>query len=175
MSRLTKIIKKIYASQNEYIQMLREDGVHIGDGCSVDKTAVFGTEPYLIKIGNNVRITHDVKFITHDGGIWVLRNLKKVPKDADLFGSITIGDNVNIGWDSIIMPNVTIGNNVIVACGSVVTKSVPDNSVVAGIPARVIETIDEYCEKNKNRYLQIKNYGVEQKRDYLKKKYGIGE
>lgn len=57
-------------------------------------------------------------------------------------GPIVIGDEVWIGAGSIILPRVTIGNNCVVAAGSVVTKDVPQNSVVAGVPARVIDTID---------------------------------
>lgn len=60
-----------------------------------------------------------------------------------IFGKIEIGDNVHIGWNTIIMPNVSIGNNCVIGAGAVVTKSIPDNSVAVGVPARVIESIDE--------------------------------
>lgn len=55
---------------------------------------------------------------------------------------ITIGDNVWIGGHAVINPGVTIGDNVVVAAGSVVTKDVPSNVVVAGVPARVIRELD---------------------------------
>ncbi|MGG5357456.1 MULTISPECIES: chorismate mutase [unclassified Enterococcus] len=56
---------------------------------------------------------------------------------------ITIGDNVWIGGGAIIMPGVTLGNNVVVGAGAVVTKSFPDNVVVAGNPAKIIKKIEE--------------------------------
>lgn len=55
---------------------------------------------------------------------------------------VNIGDDVWIGGNCTILPGVTIGNNVVVAAGAVVTKDVPDNCVVGGVPARVIKHID---------------------------------
>ena len=54
------------------------------------------------------------------------------------------------------MPGVTIGNNVLIAAGSVVTKSVPSGVVVAGNPARVVSTIEEYYNRNKSYNLHTK-------------------
>lgn len=61
-------------------------------------------------------------------------------------GCIAIGDNVFIGAGTRIMYNVRIGSNVIIGAGSLVNKDIPDNSVVAGVPARVIKTLDEYLK-----------------------------
>ena len=55
---------------------------------------------------------------------------------------ITVGDNVWIGAGVQVMPGVTIGNNVVVAAGAVINKDVPDNTLVGGVPARVIKTIE---------------------------------
>lgn len=77
--------------------------------------------------------------------------MKEEYKDIDLFGRIYVGDDVHIGTNVIIMPNVKIGSNVIIGCSAVVTKDIPDNSVVAGIPARVIKSITEYTVKNEKR------------------------
>jgi maltose O-acetyltransferase len=55
---------------------------------------------------------------------------------------ITIGDDVWFGGSVIVLPGVTIGNNVVVGAGSVVTKDVPDNTMVAGNPARIIKSLD---------------------------------
>jgi len=57
-------------------------------------------------------------------------------------GNITIGNDVWIGMDAIILGGVTIGNGSIVAAGSIVTNDVPENVLVAGIPAKVVKKID---------------------------------
>ena len=68
-------------------------------------------------------------------------------EQADYFGPISIGNNVFIGNNVIILPGVTVGDNVVIGAGAVVTKNIPSNSVCAGVPARVIKTIDEYADK----------------------------
>lgn len=160
-------------SNNERrIKILRKKGVKIGEGCEIWKSTVWGSEPYLITVGNRVRITANVKFVTHDGGMWVLRNMKLL-ENADKFGQIEIGDNVHIGWDVTIMPGVKIGSNCVIGCGAVVTKSIPDNSVAAGVPARVLKTIDAYYEQSKDCCDHTKNLDSKAKREYLTKKYSL--
>ena len=60
---------------------------------------------------------------------------------------VTIGDDVWIGGNVTILPGVAIGNNVVVAAGAVVTKDVPDNCVVGGVPAKIIKTIEDDVER----------------------------
>ena len=167
VSRLLYKAHKALATNEQYVNMLRNRGVRIGANCVIMKDVEFGTEPYLIQLGNNVRITTGVKLITHDGGICVLRNLGLIDKRADKIGTINVGNNVNIGWNAIIMPNVTIGDNVVVAAGAIVVNDVPSNSVVAGVPARVIESIEEYARKNKDKVLLTKDMDDAQKKEYL--------
>ena len=66
---------------------------------------------------------------------------------------VTIGNNVWIGGNSVILPGVTIGDNVVIGAGSVVTKDIPDNMIAAGNPCKVIREITEadrdYYYKNK--------------------------
>ena len=155
-------------------KMLRARGVKIGNNSAIHYSASFGSEPYLIEIGDNVRITADVKLTTHDGGLWVLRNNGKLP-DADRFGKIIIGNNVHIGINSIIMPNVTIGDNVVIGAGAVVTKNIPSNSVAVGVPAKVIETIDDYYKKNKNKVIYTKNMSSENKKKIILDNINLGK
>lgn len=164
---VNKIIFK-FARGEKICDYYRRMGVEIGHNCEIYKNVVFGSEPYLITVGNNVRITNGVRFITHDGGLWVLRNLN-LAHNMDSFGKIVVGNNVHIGMNAIIMPNVTIGDNVVIGCGCVVTKNIPDNSVVVGVPGRVIETIEEYYEKNKGKFLPTKNLTPAEKKDIVKK------
>lgn len=101
------------------------------------------------------------------GGLWVLRNTDLINSCADKIGVITVGNNVNIGWNAMIMPGVSIGNNVVIGCGAIVTKDVPNNTVVAGVPAKVIETIEEYCEK-KDKIILTKGMSYIEKKEYLR-------
>ena len=121
-------------------------GVRIGDGCRIYgiPEEVFGSEPYLCRLGDHVSITSGVRFVSHDGGMWVFRD--QYP-DLDLFGPITVGSNVFIGINSIIMPGVSIGDNVVIGSGSVVTRDIPSNCVAAGVPARVLRSLEEYRAK----------------------------
>jgi len=132
-------------------------GLKIGTGCKIYGYPNFGSEPHLITLGKNVIITNGVKFVTHDGGRVVVVNAFH-DEDIVTYGTIVIEDNCFIGINSIIMPRVTIGTNSIVGAGSIVTKNVPPNSVVAGIPAKFICTLDEYYNKMKNRTLEAKQY-----------------
>jgi acetyltransferase-like isoleucine patch superfamily enzyme len=130
-------------------------GINIGEGCVfTGKNISFGSEPYLIQIGNKVRITADVKFETHDGGVGIFRD--EYP-GINIYGQIKVGDNSFIGHGSIIMPGVTIGSNVVIGAGSIVTKSIPSNSLAVGIPARVIKSIAEYKASSLKKAVFIKN------------------
>ena len=65
---------------------------------------------------------------------------------------VTIGRDVWIGGNCTILPGVTIGNNVVIAAGAVVTKDVPDNCIVGGVPAKVIREIDDDTEETNNEF-----------------------
>lgn len=135
IKRLLNFYKRRFWTTQDYGRSI---GVQIGQNCSLGKID-FGTEPYLIEIGDNVQITDDVKFFTHGGG-WIFR--EKYP-DFDVFGKIKISDNVYIGNNVLIMPGVTISSNVIVGAGAVVTKSVAENCIIGGNPARVIGNVKD--------------------------------
>ena len=170
MGNLIKHLLFKISPNDKKIKMLRERGIKIGEGCEIYSNITWGSEPYLISIGNNVRITAGCKFVTHDGGVWTLRKMKLL-ENADVFGRISIGDNVHIGLNTIIMPGVTIGNNCVIGCGAVVTKDIPDNTVAVGIPARPIKSIDDYYQKVKQNCDYTKNMSLKEKEMYLKKKY----
>lgn len=124
----------------------------------------FGTEPYLISLGDHVTITARVQFITHDGGVWVFRD--KEP-DIDVVGPITIGNNVFIGFGTILMPNIRIGSNVVIGAGSVVTRDIPDNCVALGAPARVYCSIEEYSGTVQAKKINLRNLAPDAKRKVL--------
>ncbi len=161
-------IKNKFAQRNadSYCQFLKKSGVKIGERCMIYPGASFGSEPYLVTIGNHVIVTSSVSFVTHDGGVEVLMDLGYAEK-PDLFGRIIVGNNVFIGVRTTILPGVTIGNNVIIGAGSVVTKDIPNNSVAVGCPAKVIKNIDEYYESNKSKILNTKYLPANEKRKII--------
>lgn len=93
--------------------------------------------------------------------------------NADIFGRIVIGNNVHIGMNAVIMPGVTIGNNVVIGCGAVVTHDIPNNSVAVGVPARVIETREDYLRKASKKCDFTKSMSPEDKKQYLENKYNL--
>lgn len=152
---------------NKKLAILKARGLTIGGGCEILNDYDFGSEPYLVTIGNNVRITAGVKITTHDGGCWVLRNKYHELADCDLFGRVTIGDNCHIGMNAMIMPGVTIGSDCIVGACAVVTHDVPDGTVVAGVPAHPICKEEEYRNKHANELLMTKHMSCDEKRAYV--------
>lgn len=174
---IKKIINKIYLTIFAYINHVgyaKHIGVNMGKNVNIygNPSDMFGTEPWCITLGNNVHITREVLFVTHDGGTLLFRHL--IP-DLEMTAPIMVGDYVYIGVRSIILPGVTIGNNCIIAAGSVVTKNVPDNSVVGGIPAKFIKSTDEYLEGIKKRSLKLGHLKGEEKDAALKKYFNYNQ
>jgi len=175
MSAFKRLYNKIewrLAKGEKVCEILRKRGMKIGKNCELYKDVLYPGEPYLCSFGDNVRVTSGVKFITHDGGVWVCRNNGQLT-DADVFGKIIVGNNVHIGVNAIIMPGVTIGNNVVIGCGAVVTRDIPDNSIAVGVPAKVIESYDEYLEKLSSKCDYTKHMSYEEKKKYLIDKFSI--
>lgn len=144
-------------------------GVNHGKNLHLYGSPGWGSEPWLITLGDNVYITNGVKFITHDGGTLVFRHL--IP-DLEITKPIVVGSNVYFGNNVIVLPGVTIGNNVVIGAGAVVSRDIPDNSVAVGVPARVIKSADEYLEKLKAESLHLGHLKGEEKDRALKEHFG---
>lgn len=147
---ILKILEKInrkweLSKYNDFTiaEYFRKQGARVGKDNRIEIRS-FGSEPFLIKIGNHCTIGTNVAFLTHDGGTWVFT--EDVP-DLQKFGTIEIRDNCFLGSSAIVLRDVCIGPNSIVGAGAVVTKDVPPNVVVAGNPAEIICGIEEYREK----------------------------
>lgn len=154
-----KALCKMIMTPKRYARFI---GVKFGKNCLI-ATKNWSSEPYLIEIGDNVQITHNVSVHTH-GGSHVVR---KVIPDFDMFGRVIIEDGAYIGAYSQIMPGVTIGRGALVAAGSIVTKSVPSDVVVAGNPAKFICTVEEYIERNMKYNVGTKGLSLDAKKKAL--------
>lgn len=160
------------ASSQQYIDHLRKIGVSVGEDVVIyapTKTIIDEQYPWMIKIGNHVRITTGVIILTHDYS-WSVLKAAKGGAVLGASGKVTIGDNVFIGMNAIITRGVTIGDNVVIGTGSVVTKDCPDNGIYAGNPARRIAELDTFFEKRNALQLQeAKELAVEYYKVYGKK------
>jgi len=111
----------------------------------------------LIELHDNCVVTGKTHILTHDYSIWHaavgIGKIKKSDKEFKRKGKVVVGENAFVGAGCILLPNVRIGKNAIVGAGSVVTKNVPENTIVAGNPARSISKIDRYVRK----YFEGKN------------------
>ena len=141
-------------SSKKRVDYLRKKNIfgHIGSDVTImDRKIPLYAK--LIKIHNNVRIASNVSFVAHDITHLMLNKMLNNEKVYDeTVGCIEIMDNVFVGTNVTILNNVRIGPNAIVAAGAVVAKDVPPNSVVGGVPARVICSFDEYFSKRKTMY-----------------------
>lgn len=109
---------------------------------------------WLIEIGDNVTIAPRVHVLCHDASTKEFLGYTKI-------GKVKIGNQVFVGAESVILPGVTIGNRVIIGANSTVTQDIPDGVVVAGSPARVICTVDEYLAKETEKMKTLPLYGQE--------------
>ena len=152
--------------------LVQKLGVRFGKNCKFVSVhhRTFGSEPYLVELGDHVELAAEVRILTHDGGVWVFR---EEHPDADVFRPVRIGNNVFIGYGSIILPGTVIGDNVVVGAGSVVRGELDSNSVYAGVPIKKIRQIGEYFERMQARFVPTKQLSTEAKREYLTEKFGL--
>lgn len=164
---IKKIVKKIIYKEkvdsNSYIKYLKNKGVKIGKGTFIfdpRNTTIDIQRPFLLEIGEYCKITKGVTILTHDYSRSVLRY-----KYGEILGEakkVIIGNNVFLGINSIILMGTQIGDNVIVGAGSVVSGKIPNDVVIAGNPAKIIMTLDEYYDKRKKSYInEAKMYAQE--------------
>lgn len=146
----------LYRLRGEYTtEKLISMGMRVGDNFNcLHGTILDPDHCWLIEIGDNVTMAPRVHILCHDASTKQFLNYTKI-------GRVTIGNNVFIGAESVVLPGVTIGNNVIIGANSTVTHDIPDNSVAVGCPARVICTLEEYLNKERTHMSQAPCYGEE--------------
>ena len=144
VSALRQLFDLAYFMAKGSVAYARKKGVKVGENCRI-YIKNWGSEPFLVSIGDHVTVTSGVKFITHDGSTCLVKDDKG--KRYQRFAPIQVGSHVFIGVNSIIMPGVSIGSNVVIGAGSVVTKDIPDHSVAIGVPAKVVSSFADYQAK----------------------------
>lgn len=169
-----KVFRKIYfwvalRNNGQRIQYLRDAGAIIGQGVTISDIRCLGSEPYLIEIGDNTLFSSGARIITHDGSVCQTFYMGLTDKPYDSFGKVKIGKNCFVGMNSMILKNVTVGDNCIIGAGAVVTKSIPSNSVVCGVPARIIGNVEEFVEKNQSYFEDTFHMNSYEKRMYIAK------
>lgn len=114
-----------------HVHLISPRRISIGNNSFVNRNVVLDGRKG-ISIGNNTDIG---EYTT----IWSLEHDTQSATHSCVGGQTVIGNNCWIAPRTIILPNIKIGDNVVVATGSIVTKDIPDNVVVAGVPARIIK------------------------------------
>lgn len=159
MNMFYKIIRKVShlcvyghkTSSELYIRHLRNKGAQIGEGAVFfDSTTIKidDGDCHMLTIGKNFQCTGGVTILTHDYGWSVTKAMY-----GEVLGSVrpvTIGDNVYVGRNAMILPGAKIGNNVIIGANSVVTKEIPDNCVAIGSPCKKLYSMEEYYNQRKS-------------------------
>lgn len=162
---LTRMICRLRGGDKEIISnYFRKKGCIIGTKCNIGSD-IATSEAWLIEIGNNVTISSEVLFVTHDASIGKVVG-KKVA--TDLCGKIVIGNNCFIGARSTVLYGVELADNIIIAAGSVVTKScLQKNVILGGNPAQIIGNWSEFAKKNQNHYFALDDMNAKEKKKII--------
>ncbi len=159
--RIPEILKKLFGKTGNNIWI--EPPFHCDYGWNIEAGENFFANYGLtildvgkVTFGNNVQIAPNVSIYTAGHPIHpVSRN-----SGYEYGIPITIGNNVWIGGNAVILPGVIIGDNAVIGAGSVVTKDIPDNVIAAGNPCRIIRKITEEDRKfyYKDREFDVTDY-----------------
>lgn len=142
-------------------QLFRMAGYNIGKYAFIGQDLIIVDEVVdkgKVTIGDRVAIAPRVTLVVSSKPNWS----HITPYVTILRGSITIDDDAWLGAGCIVLPNVHIGKGAVIAAGAVVTKNVPDYTVVAGVPARLLkrlpvpeEWLAEYTKIEENAHVQV--------------------
>lgn len=144
MKKLIRKILEYLRGEPQHLEKLLKRGLKVGKNFHrMGGVTIDAWHCYHITIGDNVVLAPRVHILAHDSSTGIFIGKTRA-------ANVSIGNNVFVGAGSIILPGVHIGNRVVVGAGSVVTKDIPDNSVAAGNPARVICSLDDYITKEQS-------------------------
>ena len=151
---IDKLLKRLnILPEKEYIRFLKYYGISIGENTYIAPDSVVDfTRPSLVSIGSNCYLNSGFVLLTHDWVAGVMRHI--YGEFLNSSGRVKIGNNVGTGYNVTILKGVTVGNNVFIAANSLVNKDIPSNCIVAGSPARVLCSLEEYRQKRLTQYEQ---------------------
>lgn len=138
-----------------YLKLLHSTNIQInGKPRFVAKSVQFDDFD-LIELGDRLVVSSNVTFLTHDYSFTTaLISIEEKPEtDIGILGKISVGDNVFIGMNVLLLPGTKIGDNVIIGAGSVVRGTIPNNCIATGNPAKVVKDIKKHAQR-----LKSKNY-----------------
>lgn len=149
------------------VRYFRSQGVDIGEDVEIfgANLHTFGSEPYLVSIGNKVTISHSVDFVTHDGGLRVAR--AKYP-EAYLYERIQVADRCFIGAHSVLLPGARVGAGSVIGTGSVITGEIPPDVVAFGVPARPVKSVEEYIQGKRHLWIDTRGLTASAKKELLR-------
>lgn len=166
VKHITVLIHRVWLnsmSSDEYVSYLRKHCVKVGENVLFrfpSHTLIDITRPCLVELGSNLDVNDNFTIMTHDFSTFVFRGYFN--DYVNCSGKVTIGNNIYFGRNVTVLKGVCIGDNCIIGAGSIITKSIPPNSVVVGVPARVICSLEEYYDKRKARQVaEALEYGRE--------------
>lgn len=179
---INRLIKRlIYRLRADYCtEDLIDMGLKVGKNFNrMHGTILDPSHCWLISIGDNVTLAPRVHVLAHDASTCNHLGYARI-------GNVVIGNNVFVGAESVILPNISIGDNSIIGANSTVSRDIPANVVAAGSPAKVICSLDEFLDKNRQLMKSNPVYGEDytlrgnitsekkkQQFDELKGKYGF--
>ena len=166
MMMIYKILNKLHTSSQDFHQKIYtkicvSNGLKLGKNVVIRNSVSFGSEPFLVEIGDETRIGEGATFVTHSGFTVNLRKLERYETVRN-FGHIKIGKNCAIGNGSVILQNVEIGDNCVLGANSVLSDSMPNNTVYGGNPAKYICEIEDYGDILKKNSI---DYPIELEKD----------
>ena len=143
---LDNVLRKIYyrIPRHDPVKELIKRGLVVGRNFNMlNEVFIDYSFPWLIEIGDDVTLAPRVQILAHDASTKMHLNYARIAK-------VKIGNMVFVGDSSIILPGVTIGDGVVIGAGSVVSRDIPDGHVVAGNPAKIIGTINEFLLRRRH-------------------------
>ncbi|MDT0559380.1 acyltransferase [Ichthyenterobacterium sp. W332] len=152
MKRLVRLVIHHLGNVLRFFQLsfLRASGASIGENTMISLGAKIDVRRGKITIGDNCLITHGCYILSHDGAAHV------IDSSDDGTGFVTIGNNVFIGVNTVVMRNVTIGDHAIIGAGSVVNKDVPTGAIAAGNPIKIIKELDKPYRDLPKKHISVK-------------------